>query len=71
MTPRRWGLGGKPQGKVDEDDNEGDVTMTVIRVGDFVRLEFGRRVAWIGMTPADAVGLAQLLIKCAGKNGLE
>lgn len=70
---RRWGLGatGKyPRGKVNKDD-EGELTMAVARVGDVVRVEFGKPVAWLAMTPADAVGLAQLLIKHAGKNGLE
>ena len=53
-----------PQGKLDESD-EGELTLAVTRVGDVVRIDFGKSVAWLAMSPEDAMGLASLLWKHA------
>lgn len=51
--------------KVDDTD-EGPIKIAISRDGPIIRIEFGKPVAWLGMTPADAVALARILIKQAG-----
>lgn len=62
---RRLGATGEfPQGKV-HDSDEGELTIAVGREMGVVVLRFGKPVAWIGMDPGAARGLAALLVKHA------
>lgn len=48
------------------DVNEGgQVNITIIAEAGNVKINFGKTVAWIGMTPKQAIGLASLIIKHA------
>jgi hypothetical protein len=58
--------GNYPQGKLDDTD-EGELTIAITRADGIVRIEFGKPVAWIAMSPEHAVGLARLLLKHAEK----
>jgi hypothetical protein len=51
-----------PNGKLTKGD-EGEVRMAVASVGGKIVLDFGKPVAWIGFTAAEARGLAELLLK--------
>ena len=53
-----------PQGKLDESD-EGELTLAVTRTGDVIRIDFGKSIEWIAMSPEDAAGFAQLLMQHA------
>ena len=53
-----------PQGKLNDTD-EGELTMAITRDGDVIRIGFGKPVAWLAMSPEEAVGLAQLLMQHA------
>jgi len=51
-----------PDGKVDPTD-EGELRFMVSATDDgLVRLEFGKPVAWLGLRPQDAAGLASALM---------
>lgn len=54
-------LGEYPDGKLSKDD-EGAIAMAVTHVAGRVKLQFPKPVAWLGLRPEEAVGLAQLLI---------
>lgn len=56
------------QGKV-QDDDQGDLRLAVAYdpVDGIVRVEFGKPVAWLGLPPAEARQLGNLLIKHANK----
>jgi hypothetical protein len=57
-----------PNGKLTKGD-EGQVKMAVASVGGKIVLDFGKPVAWVGFTAAEARGLAELLIKHADQAG--
>lgn len=61
-------LGTFSQGKINDDD-EGDIRMAVAYdpIDGIVRVEFGKPVAWLGLPPDQARGLATLLWKHADK----
>lgn len=54
-----------PLGKLDEAD-EGELLLAVSRVGDNVRIDFGKPVAWLAMPSEQAIGLARLIVMKAG-----
>lgn len=56
--------GAFPQGKVNRTD-EGELRMAVSNDGKIVRLDFGKPVTWIGMSPNDAKEFAALLMQHA------
>jgi hypothetical protein len=64
MKQRIGATGNYPQGKL-HDDDEGELTMAVSRTGNIVRIDFGKSLQWIAMSPEEAVGLAQILMKHA------
>lgn len=53
-----------PRGKLNEGD-EGALQLEVAAVGGAVVVKFGKPVAWIGLGPDEAMGLAGLLTKHA------
>lgn len=54
-------FGEYPDGKLSNDD-EGAIAMAVTHVSGRVKLQFPKPVAWLGLRPEEAIGLAQLLI---------
>jgi len=56
------------EGKIREDD-EGDLKLAVGIDPDSknIIIDFGKSVAWLGMTPDDAIGLAEVLTKKAAE----
>jgi hypothetical protein len=50
-----------PHGKLNDND-EGELGMAISHENGNVVLNFNKPVAWIGMPPEQAMGLAQLLI---------
>lgn len=61
-----------PQGKLNDSD-EGALRMAIgydARDG-IVRVDFGKPVAWLGLPPPEAVGLARLLLRHAGAKKVE
>lgn len=61
-------LGEFPDGKLNQHD-EGAVAFLVGVEDGRVKLQFPKPIAWIGMTPDEAVGMAELLIRHARKAG--
>ena len=57
-------LGEYPDGKLNADDEGGIVTLISNSPG-LVKLEFPKPVVWLAMTPDEAIGLAQEIIKNA------
>jgi len=59
-------------GKV-QDDDQGDLRMAVAydKVNGIVRLDFGKQVAWLGLTPESAIDLGRVLMKHAGAKKVE
>ena len=53
-----------PHGKLNEHD-EGELAMAISHEDGNVVLNFNKPVAWIGMPPEQAMGLAELLIEHA------
>jgi len=64
MTDKLGPTGTFPSGKLTRHD-EGALNFAIGEQGESVVLKFGEPVAWMGMTPEQAVGLAELLIKKA------
>lgn len=62
-------FGEYPDGKLSPDD-EGGLAMAVGHVSGRVKLQFPKPVAWIALSPDDAIALAQLLIDHAKAAGL-
>lgn len=61
-----------PEGKMDESDEGGlnvaigwDIDKSVVRI------EFGKRIAWLGLEPAHAVDFAKAILKHAGAKKIE
>jgi hypothetical protein len=54
-------FGEYPDGRLSPDD-EGGIAMAVSHVAGRVKLTFPKPVAWLGLRPEEAIGLAQLLI---------
>ena len=48
-------------------DDEGDLAFKIgpDEKGEFIKIEFGKPVEWIGLPPENAIALAQMLIKHA------
>jgi hypothetical protein len=70
---RTFGATGKfPHGKVNDDD-KGALRLGVAYdpVDGIVRMEFGKPVAWMGMTPAQAIELGRVLMKNAGAKSVQ
>jgi hypothetical protein len=57
-----------PLGKLTRSD-EGGIKMAVASVGSKIVIDFGKPVAWVGLTAIEARGLAELLIKHADGAG--
>ena len=57
-----------PDGKLNAQD-EGGLAMAVGIEEGGVRLQFPKPVAWVAMTPDEAIGLAESLVKNARKAG--
>lgn len=57
-----------PDGKLNQGD-EGAVAMMVGSDAGRVVLQFPKPIAWIGLTPEEAIGLAELLVQRARKCG--
>lgn len=70
--PKLGATGNFPRGKLNEDD-EGELRLSVGRKDGTVCIEFGKPVHWFGMPPTEAVQLAKLLLhhakKAAKENG--
>jgi len=60
--------GNFPQGKLTKSD-EGEIQFTVGAKNNKVILQFGTPVAWMGMSPEQAVDLGEMLIQKAAKVG--
>jgi hypothetical protein len=67
VRPNLGATGAFPQGKLNDND-EGELRMAVgyEPVGDIVRVEFGKPVAWLGLPRVNAVELANMLLRHAG-----
>lgn len=66
MTKPKFGATGKfPDGKVANRDDEGEIKFGISNNGSEVLLDFGKPVAWLGISPALARQLSSLLIKHA------
>lgn len=61
-------MGEYPNGRLNQDD-AGAVAMAVGVDAGRVVLQFPKVVTWIGMTPDEAIGLAELLVKQARAAG--
>lgn len=61
-------MGEHPNGRLNADD-AGAVAMAVGVESGRVVLQFPKPVAWIGMTPDEAIGLAETLVKQARAAG--
>jgi len=61
-----------PQGKLNDHD-EGGLRIGVAwdKLDGIVRVEFGKPVAWLGLPPPEAIGLAKLLLRHAGAKKIE
>jgi len=55
-----------PEGKISEHD-EGEIAFAIGHRFGKVLIEFGKPVAWVGMTPQQAIALANALISHARK----
>jgi hypothetical protein len=56
-----------PQGQLNDADQGGlKIGVAYDKLDGVVRVEFGKPVAWLGLPPPEAVGLAKLLLKHAG-----
>ncbi len=63
--PLNLGATGRfPEGKLNPDD-EGELRCAIHIEADCVRLDFGKNVSWLSVTPTDARRLAALLIEKA------
>ena len=56
--------GAFPDGKLDKSD-EGELRMALSMQGDYVRIDFGKPVAWFAVTKNEAKELAARLMQCA------
>lgn len=61
-------MGEYPNGRLNAND-AGGIAMSVGVEEGRVRLDFAKPVAWIGLTPDEAVGLAEILVKHARSAG--
>jgi hypothetical protein len=61
-------MGEYPNGRLNSNDS-GAVAMAVGAEGGRVLLKFPKAVAWVGMTPDEAIGLAETLVKHARTAG--
>lgn len=64
MTDKLGPTGEFPNGKLDATD-EGALRMAVSQHGNEVRIDFGSPVAWVAMSPQQAVHMAELIVKHA------
>lgn len=63
--PKLGATGAFPHGKLNKDD-EGELRLAIgITRNGLVRIDFGKPVAWLAMTKADAVEFAGVLLKHA------
>ena len=70
---RDFGATGKfPEGKVSDSD-EGELRLGVARdeLNGIVQVNFGKPVAWLGMSPPDAIDFAKAILKAAGAKRIE
>lgn len=70
---REFGATGKfPQGHLNDDD-EGELKMGVAydKLNGIVHVEFGKKVAWIGLPPPQAIEFAKLLLRNVGAKKIE
>ncbi len=64
MTDLLGSTGAYPNGKMNTND-EGELVIGVTKSQGNVVVDFGKKVHWIGFSPAQAIGLGELLIKRA------
>lgn len=72
---RQFGATGRfPEGKL-EDSDEGELQLGVAfdKLNGIVRIQFGKPVAWLGLSPSHAIEFAKILLEkaTAKKNGIE
>lgn len=66
--PKLGATGKFPAGKLNKDD-EGELQLAIGVTRDgLVRIDFGKPVAWLAMTKADAAKFAGLLMKHAARS---
>lgn len=61
--------GDYPHGKLNPTD-EGGLTIAIGNEGDTVVIRFGKKIAWIGLPPDQAVTFAMTILKRAGLRGM-
>jgi len=69
--PDRLGASGKfPYGQIDYTD-EGQITIAVAydRIDGLVRLTFGKPVAWLGLSPQEAIAIGESIVRHAKTKG--
>jgi hypothetical protein len=49
-----------PRGKLNKDD-EGGLKIAIHQEGDVVRIDFGKKIAWIGLPPTEAITFANII----------
>ena len=61
-----------PQGQLNDHDQGGiNIGVAYDKLDGIVRVEFGKPVAWLGLPPPEAIGLARLLLRHAGAKKIE
>ena len=63
--PKPGATGVYPEGKSSPDD-EGQLAMRMTRIGDQVRMDFGKEVSWLSMSAHDTKLFASKLMAMAG-----
>lgn len=66
MVDKPGPTGDYPQGKLDEFD-EGGLNIMISSHQGVVRLDFGKKTAWIGLPPDEALAFASVIVKHAMK----
>lgn len=59
--------GNFPHGHFDKHD-QGELRIAVGRIGNVIRIDFGKPVAWLGLEPKHARELAKSLLKYADRD---
>lgn len=62
--PKLGPTGQFPNGQLNKDD-EGGINIAVGRRGNVIILEFGKPIAWLGMSPEDAKRIGESLLTSA------
>jgi len=59
-----------PRGKLTADD-EGEISIAISELDNTVIIDFGKKVAWIGMSRPEAIEFAMKIMKRAGVKKIE